>query len=276
LARTGRDPLSRVVANSVGRWSPAVWKKAFARSSDRMAVLCRAIVAHPQLATAVIEANEAHNGDARPDLVMGMMFNHLVAFRLAQETMAPDAWLLLDEGLCNRVTSLFAADFDPERDRRELVRYLDLIPVPDVLVVVSTPIDLCFVRLESIGWTERIRDKRPEQRRAFLERSALLVELTGEHIGARWWRSTGPRTWRSAPPPPSERCVGRQGCPTLRAASSRADGRAAGRSPNFSGLVLARGTQNLRFAANGRRSFNISGLRVATTPRNLRFFAGAT
>ncbi|MGI8822551.1 MAG: hypothetical protein ACR2JP_04500 [Acidimicrobiia bacterium] len=185
MARTGRDPLSRVVANSVGRWSPAVWKKAFARSSDRMAVLCRAIVAHPQLATAVIEANEAHNGDARPDLVMGMMFNHLVAFRLAEETMAPDAWLLLDEGLCNRVTSLFAADFDPERDRRELVRYLDLIPVPDVLVVVSTPIDLCFVRLESIGWTERIRDKRPEQRRAFLERSALLVELTGEHMGAR-------------------------------------------------------------------------------------------
>jgi len=41
-------------------------------------------------------------------------------------------------------------------------------------------------------------------------------------------------------------------------------------------LVLARGTQNLRFAANGRRSFNISGLRVATTPRNPRFFAGAT
>ena|GEM_PF-2552895 len=40
---------------------------------------------------------------------------------------------------------------------------------------------------------------------------------------------------------------------------------------NFSGLVLVRGTQNLRFGGFGRRSFNISGSRVVATPWDLRF-----
>ena len=94
------------------------------------------------------------------------------------------SWLLLDEGLCNRVTSLFAAGFDADLDHAELDRYLDLIPVPDVLVVVSAPIDVCFDRLEKIGWTERMAGKPAVSRRAFLQRSSELVDLCRSYMEA--------------------------------------------------------------------------------------------
>jgi thymidylate kinase len=184
IARQGRDPVTRAVARTVGRYWRSVWKRAMVRSSDRVAILSRAVVKRPGLATAIIEANDAHNHDAGADRVMGMLLNHLIGFQLAEETLDDRDWLLLDEGLCNRVTSLFAAGFDTELDRAELDRYLDLIPVPDVLVVVTTPIDVCFDRLEKVGWTERMAGKPAESRRAFLQRSSELVEVCRRHMEA--------------------------------------------------------------------------------------------
>jgi hypothetical protein len=184
IARQGRDPVTRAMARTVGRYWRSAWKRAMVRSSDRVSILSRAIVKRPELAAAMIEANDAHNHDAGADRVMGMLLNHLIGFQLAEETLGDREWLLLDEGLCNRVTSLFAAGFDADLDQAELDRYLDLIPVPDVLVVVSAPIDVCFDRLEKIGWTERMAGKPAVSRRAFLQRSSELVDLSRSHMEA--------------------------------------------------------------------------------------------
>ena len=171
-----------VVAND-----PPTRTVAMARSSDQIATLGRAIVARPELAGFIIGANHANNPDAGPDVVMGMLLNHLIAFQLAEETMGDDDWLLLDEGLCNRVTSLFAAG--PQAGHRTaLYRYLSLIPVPDVLVVMATDLDVCFDRLEAGSWTPRLASAPADRRRAFLQRSAELVDRTRramEGAGAR-------------------------------------------------------------------------------------------
>ncbi len=68
------------------------------RSSDRVSILSRAIVKRPELAAAMIEANDAHNHNAGADRVMGMLLNHLIGFQLAEETLGDREWLLLDEG----------------------------------------------------------------------------------------------------------------------------------------------------------------------------------
>ncbi len=114
IARQGRDPVTRAMARTVGRYWRSAWKRAMVRSSDRVSILSRAIVKRPELAAAMIEANDAHNHDAGADRVMGMLLNHLIGFQLAEETLGDREWLLLDEGLCNRVTSLFAAGFDAD------------------------------------------------------------------------------------------------------------------------------------------------------------------
>jgi hypothetical protein len=180
FAEHGRDPLARAVARTIGKHSPAVWKKTMARSSDRVAILSRAITSRPRLAAAIIASNQAHNADAHADVVLSMTLNHLISFQLAEESLGSDEWLLVDEGLCHRVIGLFAASSSEIR-RSEVVRYLDLVPVPRVLVVVSAPVDLCLLRREAGGWSAgRIHD--PSRRRSFLERSSELVELTSRHM----------------------------------------------------------------------------------------------
>ncbi len=179
VARKGGDPVTRLVARTAGRWSRSVWRQAASRSSDRVAVLSRAVAERPELAGAVIDANKAHNTSHGADMVMGMMLNHLISFRLAEEALGETDWLLLGEGLAQRVVSLFAAG----QDGAELDRYLAAIPVPEILVVLSAPVEVCFERLERAGWTRRIAGRSEDQRRAFLVRAAELVEITAAHLG---------------------------------------------------------------------------------------------
>lgn len=184
LAKRGSDPISKVAARTVGSLSDQVWKKAFARSTDRVPALVRAMTSRPQLASTIVDAHGAHNQTARADMVLGWMLNLLINYQIAEESLPATDWLLLDEGFCNRVISLYAADQDRPIDEKEVRTYLSQIAQPEVLVVMSTPVPVCKQRLDKKGWTPRLKDKSEAERLMFLERSADLVGITADAIRA--------------------------------------------------------------------------------------------
>lgn len=182
IAASGADPLARFVARTAGRMSHRLWKQTMTRASDRVDTLARAVSARPELVATIITANHVNNQGSDATLVLRWLLSQLIANQLAEETLDADQWLIATEGFANRTISLFATASENETSLLEAARYLGLIPVPDVLVTMSTPLDFCYDQLELKGWTERIADQPPERRRAFLEEAEKLALVAREHL----------------------------------------------------------------------------------------------
>lgn len=185
MGRGSHDLLTRALALSVGRVSPKLWKKIYIRSSDRIPAVADAIAHHPEQFAAFVAAARSHNHDAGPEVVASAMLDLLVIRELVETRLRDDEWLLVDEGFCNRVVSLFAVGWERKADRPVLKAYVDAIPKPDLVVHVSTPIEVCAQRLDERGWTRRVRHKPRAELMDFLANANECVDIAASMLARR-------------------------------------------------------------------------------------------
>lgn len=123
-----------------------VWQR-FMGPEYAMDALRSFCVHHPLLAAfvmGVIAERGLNTRDA--DIVLGSFFRTFSEHRLLTEYLGPNETLLMDEGHTHRGFTLFGYLAEP-LPRDELVRYADLVPLPDLIVWVDTPAEECEERL---------------------------------------------------------------------------------------------------------------------------------
>jgi thymidylate kinase len=191
----GADGISRTLARLVRSAASANWRRAYARSTDRFTALSRFLLAHPAAMEAILTAQRRRRErDLDQERVLNWLMDLMVITQLADESAERYDWLLVDEGFCQRAIALFGAGFEDE-DQDLLRSYMASIPLPDVLVVVEAPADVCEARLDEGGaWSERLDRMSGAERRAFLDTTFRLVELVAgeaQRHGARVVRVDG-------------------------------------------------------------------------------------
>lgn len=176
----GTDGASRRVARVSGSTS-RMWKAAYARSTDRFDALSRFMSAHPRVMEVVLASQrERRDRDRGQDLVLGWVLNLMARYQLADEAGAFGS-LVSDEGFSQRGVALFGYGFGPT-DQARLNDYLDSIPLPDVVIMVDTPLEICATRLDARGWSERVVGLAKEERLRFLESSAQTVKVVADRV----------------------------------------------------------------------------------------------
>jgi hypothetical protein len=98
----------------------------------------------------------------------------------------PGEVLVLDEGYVHRVVQLFASPVEvPEASA--VRRYLDLVPEPDVLVVVEAPAGRCLERVRSRGPWSRFTQRPPEDLAAFVANAHVATTVAAAVARERGW-----------------------------------------------------------------------------------------
>lgn len=104
-----------------------------------------------------------------------------------------DVWLQ-EEGLAQRAFSLYGY-FDEPRPEAELKHYLDQAPVPDVLVVMDTPVEVCHERLRKRPFYPILVERHPPERRlAQWSKGVDVITFIADELarrGARVLRTAG-------------------------------------------------------------------------------------
>jgi hypothetical protein len=181
IAAHGHDATSRAAARFSRSSSSRLWKSAYARSTDRFDALSRFLNGNPNVMEVVLASQrERRDRDRGQDLVLGWVLNLMARYQLATDWDSSD-WLVIDEGFCQRAVALFGHGFAAEDDAH-LGLYLDSIPLPEAVVLVDTPLDVCGERLDTRGWSARVEGLPAADRLRFLETSAQVVESVAQHL----------------------------------------------------------------------------------------------
>lgn len=94
--------------------------------------------------------------------------------------------LLFDDGFVHRVVHLFASEVEiPDRD--QIASYLELIPKPDLVIIPTTPLEICEQRVFNRGIWKHSQHKTPEQIRSYLSNAEQVVQITAEFLQNRGW-----------------------------------------------------------------------------------------
>lgn len=174
VAARGADRITGLTARLAGSAENRLWEAAYARSTDRFAALQRFVVGHPRLVESILETQQIRVGrDIGQDMTLGWLLNLMARYQLAVEWSGAQ-WLLVDEGFAQRCLALLAPGY-ADSDAGLIDGYVESAPRPDVLVVVETPIETCFSRLERVGWSQRLTGTTGETRLEFLENAALVA-----------------------------------------------------------------------------------------------------
>ncbi len=181
IADHGEDAVTRTAARLSRSASSRLWRTAYGRSSDRLAALTRFLAAHPTTLETVLAAQRQRDDrDRGQEMVLGWVLNLMSRYELATASVG-NRWLVIDEGFCQRAVAIFSHGFSPA-DEPLLDDYMSAIPLPDVAVVVETPLDIARERLEKRGWSERVRDLDGEARLRVLESSVSVVGSVITHL----------------------------------------------------------------------------------------------
>lgn len=180
----GEDRVSRSLARLTRKSYSRLWRSAYPRSADRLPALSRFLVSNPAVLEAALVAQTARvDRDHGQDQALGWLLNLMSGFQLASEHVTDDRLVIVDEGFCQRSVALFGLGFT-DADHPLLTRYLSSIPLPETLIVVETPLEICESRLDQRGWSERVDGLGPEDRRRFLQRANDVVSRVVQHVGS--------------------------------------------------------------------------------------------
>ncbi len=94
--------------------------------------------------------------------------------------MQPDEILIFDEGFAHRVTH-FVSDVE-EPNPSVVMRYVELMPPSDLVILVRAPVETCVDRVWSRGLRGRLRDKSKREVNLFIANSAQAVDIAAHYI----------------------------------------------------------------------------------------------
>jgi len=118
--------------------------------------------------------------------VMGWFTNLIGQYRFLKTHAEKGDVLVFDEGFIHRVVQLFASEaeaLNPSRIRS----YLDLVPLPDLIIQPQASLETCIERVYHRGIWERFRGRDEAAVRRFMQNAHAAVGIAVEHIAARGW-----------------------------------------------------------------------------------------
>jgi len=112
--------------------------------------------------------------DVEQDVVLKWILDLGAKFYLATQTLGLSETLVIDEGFAQRSVAVFAHGWRSD-EISELGRYLLSMPVPDLVLFVDAPLEVCRERLDRSGWPARAAAMGAGERRAYLQAASDVV-----------------------------------------------------------------------------------------------------
>lgn len=99
---------------------------------------------------------------------------------------APHEVLVLDEGFVHRVVQLFTSAVEVP-DREAVVAYLEVVPVPDLVIAVHAPAEVCSARIRSRGVWGRFEGRDGDDLDRFVANAHRATAIAVEYARTRDW-----------------------------------------------------------------------------------------
>ncbi len=139
----------------------------------------------PQLA-AVIQRWQAQSSEHPQDLgllVFLWFFELFSSYQLVSDHIKAHVPVVIDEGFCNRALTLFA--YHSHISRSELERYIEHIPLPQLVLYVDTSPAIAETRLQSRGYPIRMHAMSSDQKIRFMKRMASCVDTICQQLSQK-------------------------------------------------------------------------------------------
>lgn len=134
------------------------------------------VLENMELSGLVTEAVHGGLKDNREQImVMRMFFSLFSRYQVCARSMKPGELLVMDEGFCQRALSLWGR-IDSGEDEPPMKKYLDLIPLPRVLLVIRLEPGECERRYAGRKYRGLLKDLDLDDRIARLERIEALMD----------------------------------------------------------------------------------------------------
>ncbi|OPY84524.1 MAG: hypothetical protein A4E72_02198 [Syntrophus sp. PtaU1.Bin208] len=118
------------------------------------------------------------------ELVLGRYFDSFAHFQIARAVMGKGEAILTDPGLIQRGIALLGYR-SPEQEEGDLRSYLRLTPLPDVLISVRVPPEVCLSRMQQRSFPRRLRGLNERDVMASLEICWTYQSMAEEEMQKR-------------------------------------------------------------------------------------------
>ncbi|MDD3818400.1 MAG: hypothetical protein PHG41_00955 [Actinomycetota bacterium] len=97
-------------------------------------------------------------------LIMKWFFNEFSGYQLISRYLRKDEILVFDEGFCHRAIAIWGRNESSKIEKDELDIYLNLIPLPDVILIINSEVEECERRLSERKYPPILKDLNYEER----------------------------------------------------------------------------------------------------------------
>lgn len=115
--------------------------------------------------------------------VLGWFFRDVSYYEFFPGRLQPQEVLILDEGLVQRATSLYALPFE-KPDPAQIRQYIKSLPRADVVIWVQTSLDISVERVLLRGKLKRYWG---EELKPFIKNSGQVIEIALQTMGSLGW-----------------------------------------------------------------------------------------
>lgn len=131
---------------------------------------------YPELFSYVRERTENRSIPEAHRLLMMRWFLNLGAYYMISQETQERAVVILEEGFVHKAMTFFITMEGTHTDAAAVARYLDLIPVPDVLVKIAADGGTCRQRLNGRALPRRLRESSETEIANYFHRAETVLE----------------------------------------------------------------------------------------------------
>jgi thymidylate kinase len=113
--------------------------------------------------------------------ILRLFFQMTGWHQFLKSRLQPTEVLVLDEGFAHRATHMFVSASE-QPDAEQIAAYLKLLPRPDLVIRVQTPLDTCLARIHSRGQQPRLRALQPQDAVRFVTNQEEVANITSWYL----------------------------------------------------------------------------------------------
>jgi len=181
----GAGGLSTLAALLPGRMKRRICLGRYKNSNMPFDACHRFIARHTTLTRIIAQTvvdRQLSEGDR--EWVFSWFFRLFADYQLIEEALGAPEGVVIDEGFCNRVITLFGYGVG-NVDQREIDAYIEAIPLPQIVCVIKADPKLCEERMAKRGYPQRLRNLSCEKRLAVLQHCSTCVEMAVNALTTR-------------------------------------------------------------------------------------------
>lgn len=130
--------------------------------------------------------NNSPTPDNHKQLIRRWMLSTGALIDMARHQSARNAWLMLDEGIFQKVVNLFTSIESSQVDKNGIQAYLNAAPLPDILISMETSAEVSFKRCSQRGFPARLAGQPEASIRNYFENVRTVLDFA-----MNYYRSKG-------------------------------------------------------------------------------------